>query len=243
MVKNKILELIDNKKRLTYFRFNFNELCEIFNKTKFLHYNTKINERCYCIIHNINSQPKCLKCGNKTKFMRLSNGYRTFCSCKCKNDYLLKHTDISHRISETIKIYHKNLPKEERNKQQLKRLETMIAQKIIVPYKSLSEREQYYKQVWFFTNQQNLKLLPNYEKRGKEYQLDHKFSIIAGFINNIPPYIIGNINNLEMLSTHDNTSKQGKCSITKEELFKLYFDESSTTIPYGSTHKRVEVVI
>lgn len=56
--------------------------------------------------------------------------------------------------------------------------------------------------------------------RGRnKYHLDHKFSTLEGFKNNIPPYIISNCNNLEMLSERDNISKNNKCSITKEELF------------------------
>ena len=66
----------------------------------------------------------------------------------------------------------------------------------------------------------------NFEKRGKmgvdsAYNLDHKYSIIEGFKNNVPPQTIGHIANLEMLPWKDNLSKQGNCSITLQELKKL----------------------
>jgi len=61
--------------------------------------------------------------------------------------------------------------------------------------------------------------------RGKEvcdYQLDHKFSIISGFENDIHPKVISCKHNLEMLTVKDNNLKNGKCSITEEELYELY---------------------
>jgi hypothetical protein len=76
------------------------------------------------------------------------------------------------------------------------------------------------------TEQQNLHLLPNIEKRGpveKEgsYHLDHKFSIFEGFKNNIPIYIIGNIHNLEMIPAKENISKNSKCTTSIEEILTL----------------------
>ena len=70
--------------------------------------------------------------------------------------------------------------------------------------------------VWSITNKQPLKELKNYEKRGNvgykkdAYHLDHKISIKYGFENNILPYIIGNIDNLQMLPARENCSKGSK---------------------------------
>jgi hypothetical protein len=77
--------------------------------------------------------------------------------------------------------------------------------------------------VWIHTNKQPIKDLPNYSKRGRvgikdAYHLDHKYSIIEGFKNNIPPYLIGSINNLEMITWEENCSKKQNCSIELEEL-------------------------
>lgn len=64
--------------------------------------------------------------------------------------------------------------------------------------------------------------LENFNMRGHanqgKYHLDHKFSIIEGFKQNIPPYIIGNINNLEMILGRNNLIKNRKCSIDLDEL-------------------------
>jgi len=75
----------------------------------------------------------------------------------------------------------------------------------------------------YLTNKQNIKSLPNYDKRGKynnDFHLDHKFSIMEGFKNNILPYYIGNINNLEFITGFENRSKKDKCSIDIDELFR-----------------------
>lgn len=79
------------------------------------------------------------------------------------------------------------------------------------------------------TKQQPLEQLKNFEKRaayGKTndpHQIDHKYSKIRGFLENIPPYIIGHISNLEMLPSRTNNSKGSNCSISQDELFSNFF--------------------
>ena len=88
--------------------------------------------------------------------------------------------------------------------------------------------EKYRYWVYKITELQNLSLLENFSKRagyGKTddpYQLDHKFSVVQGFLHNIPPFIIGHISNLEMLPAKQNNSKGSNCSVTLEELFTSF---------------------
>lgn len=64
---------------------------------------------------------------------------------------------------------------------------------------------------------------PNDLPRGRTlYHLDHKYEIVSGFINGIPPYIIACKGNLQMLWYSDNIKKRGTSSITKEALYELY---------------------
>ena len=77
---------------------------------------------------------------------------------------------------------------------------------------SLPEWKSYKIDVWRLTNQQPLHLLENYDKRGVNgqegaYTLDHKISIKRGFIENIPPEDIADINNLQMLPWEENITK------------------------------------
>ena len=93
--------------------------------------------------------------------------------------------------------------------------------------KQLPEFKRYHNAVIKITYKQPINILKNFDKkRGKSgtvgvYQLDHKFSIIEGFKQNISPEIIGNIVNLEFLTWEENLRKQGNCSITIKELATL----------------------
>lgn len=53
------------------------------------------------------------------------------------------------------------------------------------------------------------------------YHWDHKISIIDGYKNNIPVYLIASRENLELVPAFDNLSKGTNSSISKEDLYKL----------------------
>jgi len=65
-------------------------------------------------------------------------------------------------------------------------------------------------------------LIENLKIRSKQFQLDHKYSIKMGFINDISAEIVGSIVNLEILPAILNNSKKEKCSITKQHLLNQY---------------------
>lgn len=87
-------------------------------------------------------------------------------------------------------------------------------------------RVKVYKSMYRFKDE--IKKLENFDKRGHAnkgmYHLDHKFSIYEGFKQNVPPYIIGHINNLEMIIGRNNLSKSRKCSIELVELVDSVFE-------------------
>lgn len=88
---------------------------------------------------------------------------------------------------------------------------------------SYTEFKKYRRKVYYWTSKNNLTLLENYEKRGRTgYHLDHKYSISEGFKNNVPPKVIGSIDNLEFICYTDNLSKGTSCSITLENLYVLF---------------------
>ena len=87
------------------------------------------------------------------------------------------------------------------------------------------EYADYSKQVWFYTNLNDLTLLENYDKRGRldlkkdAYHLDHNISMLFGFKNNVHPSIIGNMCNLQMVEAKENIKKSDSCHMTLGELF------------------------
>lgn len=60
-------------------------------------------------------------------------------------------------------------------------------------------------------------------KRGRDFHLDHKFSIAEGYRNKISPKVMGSIHNIEVITCFENCSKNSKCSISKEKLLNEYY--------------------
>ena len=88
---------------------------------------------------------------------------------------------------------------------------------------NLTEFKKYKKRVISITNRQPIHTLLNYDKRGVagvdgNYHLDHRFSILEGFIQNVDSKIIGDIKNLEFIPWEDNVKKRTKCSININEI-------------------------
>lgn len=226
-LKLKIQELVINKIRLIPSRFDELEIKEIYNRTNFLT-NAKINERCYNILHDVRELVTCKQCLiNKPTYLRISVGYRLFCSDSCKNIWVYNNTDTKNKISKSVSRYHSTLPNHERRIQQDKRKKSLIKSNYILCDSERSEYELYMMEVNRYTNENDLTTLPHHEKRGRveipgTYHLDHKYSIFQGFRDNISPKIIGSINNLEFIPSRENVSKREKCSISLEELMDSY---------------------
>lgn len=73
---------------------------------------------------------------------------------------------------------------------------------------------------------------PTYEKIGvRDYHIDHLFSKNKGFLEGIPPEVIGNPLNLRAIHWRDNLSKGQNCIITIEQLYENY-EKSKITHRY-----------
>lgn len=117
-----------------------------------------------------------------------------------------------------------------------KMIETMVRNGITVEPHKWEDFYQYKISCWRYTRRTwvNYKhiLNPDNKKRTRvdlyedAYHLDHKFSLLEGFKNNIDPKIIGSRYNLELIPAKENTQKQANCSITKEELMEAYSREN-----------------
>lgn len=89
---------------------------------------------------------------------------------------------------------------------------------------SLPEYMAYRNEVRKITENQPLHELEFSDKRRSrhEYHLDHVYSIRQGFLDHIPPEIIGHIANLRFIPAKTNIKKGASCDITKQELLKNY---------------------
>lgn len=102
--------------------------------------------------------------------------------------------------------------------------ETKIARGIAIPKEQKTDWELYREQVFNHTykswQHHQDKINPLGLERGREYELDHKFSITEGFKQGVDPAVIGHFSNLELIPKSVNRSKRIRCSITLEELLR-----------------------
>lgn len=219
-----IIEKINEVSRVSEGKFSSQDAKYIHDNTKFLS-DVSFTERCYCVVHGITDIARCKVCNEPTKFVRRGSGYREYCSTKCANLYKMT-PEVRRQISGSVKEYHTELPLSERRIQQNKRMKVLVDRGYMLDDSMKTDFYNYSRKVWRFTNESNIKDLPNYSLRGRaevigSYQLDHKYSIFQGFKDSILPYWIGSINNLEMIGSIDNIRKREKCSITMDELFQV----------------------
>ena len=93
--------------------------------------------------------------------------------------------------------------------------------------KGINKYENYRAEVKYISNVNFRKFYwqinPENLKRGYNfYHLDHIYPVIEGFNNGIPPEVLANPNNLQMLWCSDNSEKSDKLNITKKELYDGY---------------------
>ncbi len=87
---------------------------------------------------------------------------------------------------------------------------------------TLTEYEKYRKEVWKETNINYKKHKEVLGERSRTKHLDHIYSIVHGFRDNISPKVLGNIVNLRIIDAKDNQTKNTDSHFTKEELLTLY---------------------
>jgi hypothetical protein len=124
-------------------------------------------------------------------------------------------------LSESVLKFWENVSTEYRIEFGKKHRETLVRLGKALPLDKLEERDQYCRMVDSITRCQPIDTLENFDLRApKNFHLDHKYSKLEGYKNNVSPEVIGHICNLEMIPYHMNTSKQSKCSITLETLLE-----------------------
>lgn len=105
--------------------------------------------------------------------------------------------------------------------------QTMIDQGLWTSDQDLEAIQIYYRDVSRFTEQsykQHFGLInpENLPRDGKSFELDHKYSKMCGFRDEIPAEVIGHWTNLAMLPAAANNSKWTNCSISKDQLLEDY---------------------
>ncbi len=97
-----------------------------------------------------------------------------------------------------------------------------------IPLSQLPEVVKYRRKVWALTNK-NVHLIQNYDasKRGlnslteDNYQVDHRLSIIQGWIDGLTPEQVSHQANLRFIPWRENNAKWHRSDLTKDELLDL----------------------
>lgn len=214
--------------------------------TGFLPENVPHTQRAWHIINDVYGISKCKECGTKeTNYSHRceSWGYLEFCSTTCaslnedtqnklKQTCLDKYGAENVRSSEWYKNHYREVMLNRYGVihnwllgESIKKSLEIRKLKRIGWLKSLPDREMYYELVWTVTNKQlhyfGIDKFGDkwWERRGiVDHHIDHMYSIKRGFENNVPPYIIGSIHNLDLIPYKENVRKQCNCSKSINEV-------------------------
>ena len=195
-------------------------------------------ERLYYYTNGITDQsmvPTCKVCDNHVKFHEREKNFRTYCSKGCIGrdpdikamkdardiEYMANNGGISKRTrspAARAKVSEKN------KKHGAERREALIDSISEMEPTKLT-KEEYFKLARRLTEYMYTKYKHDLDPgslRSKAVHIDHMVSIMYGFMNHIPIYIIGDITNLRMLDGKANISKNCTNCITFDELMERY---------------------
>lgn len=110
-------------------------------------------------------------------------------------------------------------------------LDTKAAKGLIYNFQFIDEYKKYRHVVRYYTNinfrKYYYEINPNRLKRSRwTNHVDHIYPIIEGFKNKIPPELIANYNNLQMLTWQNNKTKSKNTNMSTDDFYKLIGYES-----------------
>lgn len=104
-------------------------------------------------------------------------------------------------------------------------LDSLVKQGRIVPLERQKEFKDYNLKIRALTEKQDLTNIDNIDKRGQYWHLDHKYSILRGFLDSVTVEVMSSVHNLQCVPKEYNLNKGVNCDISLEELQKLYYNE------------------
>ena len=185
--------------------------------------------KCLYDILYIKSEEKCKCCEKKVVFSSYKFRYSPCCSVSCMTKHQMKELNpwTNERKGVMVKKVKKSKYEawgDENYNNPKKGFETRVKNGNCLSKEQKSLKDLYYSEVMKHTRKNN-KDLPNKDKKGRSgitgnFHLDHKFSIMQGFLNNILPLYLGSKTNLKYIPWEENQSKNKNCSISEEQLYK-----------------------
>jgi len=204
--------------------------------------NASFTERAFCFVNNVTSRPVCKMCSRTVRFGRqadTSSEYNRYCSANCaRSDFITllgvenpsqllavkkKKRKLALRKYGVDNVSKAAEVKELLSEQRSEYWKTIHAGKDFtiggLTRLRYSHRCHQYAETQYF---RNLALLDPECKRGKDWHVDHIFSVSDGFDNDVPINIISDISNLRLISAAENLQKHKSSYKTLTELYEDY---------------------
>lgn len=199
---------------------------KIVDLTTFLPFDASAPRRAWHILNDVYEMPTCSVSGKLLEWNCFEAGYKKY------GDKKSRYEAIANSIKTTVNKqgHWRNTDPEKANKADEKFSEGFkngkhkpLSQRNI-DRKANSEKEKYYAEVWIHTNRNWYEhfnsINPENLQRNDNLHLDHIYSCQQGFLNKVPPEIIGHWTNLRLLDGKKNKSKNNKCDKTIIELYE-----------------------
>jgi hypothetical protein len=217
--------------------YHESEYDKIINFTKNLKCKS-FTEQLYCFCNNISSRPQCSMCNSAVSYSSRTAQYHRYCSQSCslkdsknligvENASQLESVKQKKRDKSLTKYGVDNVSKSVSVKQKIgtKASERWKKYHQNKDYSQNMSLNQYNHRVQQYSNTQynrHKHIIDPDNKRGKDWHLDHIYSVSQGYLNNVPVNVIGDITNLRIIPAVDNIRKGLKCDKTLESLYEDY---------------------
>ena len=131
---------------------------------------------------------------------------------------ILKPAEILEYRDKSFKKYHLYKPF-------LNKIEKKFGKKALDNIKD-NKKRLYYLRVWLVTEMQPLKKLKNFSKRcwGRSscYELDHVLPIAHAYLENIPPHLVGSMDNLRFIPKKENRDKSFRLTEDSHKILRKF---------------------
>ena len=232
------MDNIYHAKRKWYIKtYHNDEYNKIINFTKALKCGSFI-EQLYCYCNNITDNPKCRVCKNSVSYNSPKTEYHRYCSQRCSlkdginligvaNASQLESVKNKKKLNAIQKYGVDNVSKSNSIKQKIsiKAIERWNKYYQTSDFSRVMPFNQYRHRVSQYSDTQYNRykhIIDPENKRGKDWHLDHIYSISHGYINSVPVDVIGDVSNLRIISAFENIRKGLECGKTLESLYKDY---------------------
>ena len=235
------LDKISPKITRWYMQKNYPEIYDnIIDATSFVS-TTVFSERIYCWVNSIKQLPKCKVCENTVRFIRTRpHGYFRYCSQRCsmldmktligvENSSQLESVKEKKKQASLEKYGVDNVSKAACIKEKIGKNISAAWDRRYKNKKFTADgltKKQYIRRCQQYAGtqyQRHKEILDPDNLRGKDWHIDHIYSVSDGFIYDVPINILSDITNLRLIPAIVNYRKHASSYKSLEQLYEDYY--------------------